>query len=182
MLWNRMAVVAALAIGTVASPALAETLRLVGDESKIEFVGRKTDGKHEGGFKKFAAKADANFEEPSESKLVMEIDAGSLWSDNSKLTNHLKNPDFFDVRKYPEIRFESTKVIPGKEGAATLVGQMKMLGKTVEVTIPVTSKVSEEQVVLEAEFSLDRTKWGMDYGSGKIDKEVSVKAHLVFAR
>src|SRR6056297_1298855 len=116
MLWNRLAVVTALALGTFASPVLAETLMLVADESKIEFIGRKPDGKHEGGFKKFAAKADGNFDEPAESKLVMEIDARSLWSDNSKLTNHLKNPDFFDVRKHPAIRFESTEVIPGEDG------------------------------------------------------------------
>ncbi len=160
----------------------AESLELNPKESKIEFVGSKPDGKHEGGFRKFEAEAVADFEEASNSSLKIAIDTASLWSDNAKLTNHLKNPDFFDVRKYPAITFESTKVIPGDEGKATIVGKMKMLDKTVVVEIPVSAEATERRLTLNADFPIDRTKWGMNYGQGKIDNEVKIKAHLVFMR
>ena len=160
----------------------AESLELNPKESKIEFVGSKPDGKHDGGFRKFEAEAVADFEETSHSSLKIAIDATSLWSDNTKLTNHLKNPDFFDVRKYPAITFESTKVVPGDEGKATIVGKMKMLDKVVDVEIPVSAEATERQLTLNADFSIDRTKWGMSYGEGKIDNEVKIKAHLVFMR
>ncbi|MEX0818184.1 MAG: YceI family protein, partial [Pirellulaceae bacterium] len=136
----------------------------------------------DGGFKKFDAKANADFEAPENSSLNVEIDTNSLWSDNPKLTNHLKNPDFFDVRKYPKITFESTKLVPGKEGKGSIIGKLTMLGETKEIKIPVKSEVTDEQIIVDADFMLDRTKWGMNYGQGKVNNEVSVKAHLVFKR
>jgi polyisoprenoid-binding protein YceI len=35
---------------------------------------------------------------------------------------------------------------------------------------------------LTAEFKLDRTKFGMEYGKGKINDEVEVTASLAFKR
>lgn len=166
----------------------AENLALDADKSKIEFVGKKTDGKHVGGFKSFKAKAVADFEQPAASKLEIVIDTPSIWSDNDKLTNHLKNPDFFDVRKHPKITFTSTKISTTGEGTAageetaTISGDLTMLGKTVPVTIPAKVDVSDEQVQITATFKLDRTKWGMNYGVGNIENDVDVKATLVFTR
>ncbi len=62
-----------------------------------------------------------DFGDPSKSSLNIDIDADSLFSDNEMLTNHLKNPDFFDVRKYPTITFESTSIEPVNEREATIV-------------------------------------------------------------
>lgn len=164
------------------SPA-AESLKFDADNSKVDFVGSKPDGTHDGGFKKVRAMAVADFDDPSASSLKIEIDTTSLWSDNTKLTNHLKNPDFFDVRKYPKITFESTEIVPGdEEGKATIHGKMTMLEKTVEVKIPVTVEADDSRVVVMASFTIDRTEWGMDYGQGRVDNEVKIKAQLAFTR
>jgi polyisoprenoid-binding protein YceI len=42
--------------------------------------------------------------------------------------------------------------------------------------------VSDSGIVLTAEFKLDRTKWGMSYGKGKINDEVDITANLHFNR
>lgn len=165
----------------------AETLKLDAEKSKIEFLGKKTDGQHVGGFKKFQADAAADFEQPAGSKLEIVIDTPSIWSDNEKLTNHLKNPDFFDVRKHPKVTFKATKIAVGAETAAgaetaTISGDLTMLGKTVPVTIPAKVNVTAEQVQINTTFKLDRTKWGMNYGVGNIENDVEVKATLVFVR
>lgn len=179
---SRLILSVALACGVTAASGFAESLTLDKKASKIEFVGRKSDGKHDGGFRKFEAKATADFQAPENSSLRVVIDATSLWADNPKLTNHLKNPDFFDVRKYPTITFESTKIVPGKDGAAKVIGKMTMLGQSRELTVPVQAQVSDQQVTLDADFALDRTRWGMDYGEGEINNDVDVKAHFVFQR
>ncbi len=57
-----------------------------------------------------------------------------------------------------------------------------MLGKTVEVTIPSMPKLTEDMLVLAANFDIDRTKWGMTYGKGKINDDVAIRALLVFKR
>ncbi len=164
-----------------AVPSFGQTLKSDKDKTKIEFVGKKTDGKHVGGFKELKAEAKVDMESPDKSSLTIEIKTDSLFSDDEKLTAHLKNPDFFDVKKYPTIKFESTKIdMQGEEG--TITGNLTMLGKTVEVKMPVKAEVSDSSLKVIADFKIDRTKWGMNYGKGKIDDDVSFKAELVFAR
>lgn len=168
-----------LACGAVRA---AEPLKLDAEKSKIEFVGKKSDGQHVGGFKQFAVKAIADFEDPSKGSLAIDIDATSLWSDSDKLTNHLKNPDFFDVRKYPNIKFVSKKIVKESETKGTITGDLTMLGQTVSIDVPVEAKKSDATVELIASFKIDRTKWGMTYGEGKVDNEVDVTATLVLQR
>ncbi len=180
-----IAIAMLLAVG-LPQLATAEQLNAVESESTIKFVGSKADGKHEGGFNKFTVNAEADFQDASKSSISFEIDAKSIWSDNDKLTNHLKSPDFFDVRNNPTITFESTEIVPGeaKEGKAkgTVKGKMTMIGKTVEVEIPITAEVNEDALHLKAEFSIDRTKWGMTYGQGKINNDVEIKVDIAFKR
>ncbi len=173
----------AILFGSVSFCQAGEILDLDANASKIEFVGKKTDGKHAGGFKKFTSKATVNHEEPEKGSLEIEIDTTSLWSDDEKLTNHLKNPDFFDVRKYPKITFKSKAILTEKEEPkAKIKGEMTILDKTVEIEVPCSVVIAEKSIEVDATFSIDRTRWGMTYGEGKIDKDVDIKAHLVFKR
>ena len=169
-------------LGLMGSAVAADTLKLDAEKSTIEFVGKKTDGAHSGGFKKFTVDPQADFEDPSKSKLSIVIDATSIWSDDAKLTDHLKNPDFFDVRKYPEIKFESTKIEPISETKANIKGKLTMLGKTAEITVPCEVAPSDTQIDLTAKFEIDRTQWGMSYGVGKINKEVPITVKFVFKK
>ncbi len=42
--------------------------------------------------------------------IQVEIDASSLWTGVEARDRHLRSPDFFDVEKFPVIRFKSTAV------------------------------------------------------------------------
>lgn len=182
MYFSSFALMAATIVGLVFPMGRVDSLTLVKEKSEITFVGKKNDGSHSGGFKAFKVDCQADFGDPSKSSLNIDIDADSLFSDNEMLTNHLKNPDFFDVRKYPTITFESTSIEPVNEREATIVGKLKMLDKSVEVKVPVKVSVSDSTVELKAEFKIDRTDWGMTYGEGKIEKEVQVTAIMTFKR
>ncbi len=168
-------------IAIFAVPGLGQSLKVDKEKSKIDFVGKKPDGKHAGGFKDFTSEAKVNMESPDKSSLTIEIKTDSLWSDDEKLTGHLKNPDFFDVKKYPTIKFESTK-IEVSDDKATIIGKLTMLDKTVEVKIPTTTELNDKSLTLKADFKIDRTKWGMNYGKGKIEDDVELKIMLMFPR
>lgn len=153
------------------------------EKSKIGFVGHKADGSHEGGFKKFELEAIADFQDPNKSSLKIDIETKSLWSDDDKLTEHLRDEDFFNVEKYPKITFESSKIVHSEEpGKSKIVGKLMMLGKTEEVEVPVDIQVTEENVKVIAKFKINRTKWGMVYGKGKINDDVDIVAEFVFGR
>jgi polyisoprenoid-binding protein YceI len=165
MKFVNLTTLAALFVLPLCSAKAVETLSLDADASKIEFVGKKPDDSHAGGFKKFNAKAVADFETPANGSLAIDIDATSLWSDDEKLTNHLKNPDFFDVRKYPKITFKATQILPSDDdGKVMMKGDLTMLGKTAEINVPCTASVGDKQIEIDATFVIDRTRWGMTYG------------------
>jgi polyisoprenoid-binding protein YceI len=171
-------------VAMVAAPlSAAEVYNVSTEKSKIDFVGKKADGQHKGGFKKVSGAAHVDSDNPTASTIKLEIDAQSIWSDDDKLTDHLKNPDFFNVRKHPKITFESTKIERVSDEEAVIVGKLTMLEKTVETRVPVkVESADEESIVLLAKFKIDRTLWGMTYGEGKINKEVELDARLVFKR
>ncbi|MEN0059400.1 MAG: YceI family protein [Bdellovibrio sp.] len=110
-----------------------------------------------------------------------------------KLVGHLSNEDFFNVTKYPTSTFKITKVTPkavaGKaakkadkkdksaaqplEQEVTVTGEFTMIGQTHPIEFP--AKIVNNQGVLtgEALVKIDRTKWGLKYGSGNFFKELT---------
>lgn len=157
-------------------PADGGEATLSPENTKIEFVGLHTDpakpDPRRGGFEKFSGKLALDGE--ALKSISFEIAADSLWSEASKLTTHLKSPDFFDTKENPDIKFESTAV-EAKEGAtATVTGNLTLHGVTKAITVPVTVSVTKEGVTLAADFKIDRTEFGMSFEPDKIDKAVSL--------
>jgi polyisoprenoid-binding protein YceI len=145
--------------------------------AKIEFVGSKPQGKHDGGFKKFSGVAEVTPDGKGLSKVTVDIDATSIWTDTGKLTNHLKSPDFFEVQRYPKAKFVSTKITTGGKGGAThtITGNLTLHGETKEITVPATIRVTAKNLSIEGGFTLDRTQFGMNYGRGKVHDDVRIK-------
>ncbi|MCA9260911.1 MAG: YceI family protein [Planctomycetales bacterium] len=161
------------------SEAPAGSIAIAPSNASIGFVGSKAEGSHTGGFKEFSGyflpPADG---EPG--KISLTIATPSLWSDNEKLTGHLKNPDFFDVPNHPEAMFESTEIKSSEDDAATheVTGDLTLLGATESITFPVTISGEGDAAALAADFTFDRTKFGMDYGQGKVNNEVQVTVRV----
>ena len=161
-------------------PATVESgsVSLLSENTKIEFVGTKPDGSHQGGFKEFSGKIAIDGK--SVKKISLEIQTASLWADDDKLANHLKSPDFFNVKEHPTASFETSKVETKDEtsGEHIITGKLTMLATTKEITFPATIKNDDGKVTLSSQFKIDRTDFGMDYGQGKVDNEVTIHVEV----
>lgn len=145
--------------------------KITGENSKVEWVGSKVTGKHDGGFKAFAGTVDLVNKKPEESKVSVDIDATSIYSDDDKLTGHLKSKDFFEVETYPKASFTSTKIVPdAAKGAGnyTVTGDFNLHGQTKAITFPARITVGDADVAVESEFSINRKDFGIVY-AGKTD-------------
>lgn len=171
---RRALFVAGLVALAAAQVVAADTYPLTGDNTKITFTGTKKKGKHEGGFKKLSGTATGD---AADLKIEVDIDTTSLWSDNGKLTDHLKAPDFFAVKDHPKATFKSTKVEKTDDGYA-ITGDLTMLGKTKPVTLPAKVSTSGGTLTLTSETKINRTDWGMTYGKGMIDDDVALKVEV----
>lgn len=105
-----------------------------------------------------------------------ELDMNSITSTDKKdtssdngLVSHLKDPDFFDVKKYPKGTFQLTKAIKvSGDTSYNITGQLTLRAITQEIHFPATIVKNGEDIKATASLSIDRTKWGITYKSGSI--------------
>lgn len=149
------------------------------DSSKIGFVGSKVTGSHEGGFKEFNGKFILVDGEPVSGEFT--IDMSSTWSDDDKLTEHLKAPDFFDVAKHPQTTFKVTGFEKAGDSTYKVAGNLTLHGVTKNITFPVNFAKAADSVKLNAEFDINRNDFDITY-PGKTDdlirEEVILKLDL----
>lgn len=89
-------------------------------------------------------------------------------SDNG-LVSHLKDPDFFDVKKYPKGTFQVTKAVKvSGDSSYDLTGQLTLRAITQEIRFPATIARQGKDLVATASVTIDRTKWGITYQSGSV--------------
>ncbi|MFT5255854.1 MAG: polyisoprenoid-binding protein YceI, partial [Candidatus Paceibacteria bacterium] len=79
-----------------------------------------------------------------------------------------KEGDFFNVTKYPTATFEVTGVTD-MDGKTIMSGNLTMLDTTQNISFPVLITNQNNMVQVKSEtFTIDRTKWGINYGSKSI--------------
>jgi len=155
---------------TPAKAAGAEKLVISPENSKVEFVAAKVTRSHNGSFKQFAGTIELAPNSIETSRVTIDIDTGSVVTDEDALTAHLKTPDFFDVAKFPKATFVSTKIEPGTKAGTTneVTGNFDLHGVKKSITFPATIHVTPESVTVDAEFSINRKDFGIVF-AGKAD-------------
>lgn len=92
-----------------------------------------------------------------------------------KLIGHLSSDDFFKVEKFPESTFKLASVTPkaGSKDEYTVKGDLTMLGKTNPIEFPAKISLDKKTLKAEGKISIERLKWGLQYGSGNIFKTLT---------
>jgi polyisoprenoid-binding protein YceI len=165
-----------------------DALPITPENSKIEFTGSKVTGKHDGGFRQFNGTIDLVNAKAEESSVSVEIEIASVYSDAEGLTEHLKDSDFFDVAKFPKATFKSTKIAADTANGTdkySVTGDLTLRGETKSVSFPATIKVSDSDVSVTTDFSINRKDFGILY-AGKADDlirdDVVIKLDLKSSR
>lgn len=169
---SRLMGAALFVLSSTASVSLAAEHKLTGENTQIEFVGTKADGQHAGSFPKLSGTFDLP-DDVTKAKMSVKIDLESLESDDPKLTGHLKSPDFFETKKYPEAKFTSKEIKKDKDHYL-VKGDLTMHGKTKEITFPAKIEKVDGAATLSSDFKINRSQWGITYGEGKIDEAVKL--------
>ena len=89
-------------------------------------------------------------QDPARSSVQVTMPLSGLDTHVPALDTHLKEADFFDAAKYPDITFRSTKVIAGaKPGELTVEGKLTAHGVTRPVTLHAHLNKIGEQPMLQ---------------------------------
>lgn len=130
-------------------------------ESTIRFIGSKVTGSHNGGFKSFSGKigaANGRIVGTPEIRIGME----SIWTDNNRLTGHLKSADFFDVEKFPVSTFTVTG-IESSGAQQKVTGNLSLHGVSKSISFPANIQIADDSVTVKAEFAINRRDFKINY-------------------
>jgi len=140
-----------------------------------------------GRFGKLAGTVELDTEHPETSKIDVTIDASSIDTREEKRDAHLRSPDFFDVEKYPNVTFTSTRVTRTDDGFKVL-GDLTMRGITKQVTLEVEdlSAPSKDpwgntRVGTSAVAKINRKDWGLTWNAALETGGVVVGEHIVIS-
>jgi polyisoprenoid-binding protein YceI len=154
------------------------------EESMVEWIGTKPTGQHNGtvmlsdGELKIADNTivGGTFTINLNSIKVLDLTDPEM---NGRLLGHLKSADFFEVETWPTAEFEIVTVDAIGDATAqpetgivpnhTITGNLTMKGVTKAVSFDAAVEMSADRITAKTvRFLIDRTDWGVNYGSNKI--------------
>lgn len=109
-----------------------------------------------------------------------------------KLVKHLKSDDFFSVEKFNSATIKIKSVSPIEDpitpGKYNVIADLTIKGITNEISFPAIVVVNAKQVIVNADFNINRTKYDVRYsstaffeglGDRAIHDEFNIKVRLV---
>jgi polyisoprenoid-binding protein YceI len=133
-----------------------------------------------GRFNDFSGKITIDKDDPAKSSFALSIPVESIDTNNVKRDEHLRAPDYFNVKQFPTLSFQSTKV-KAVDGGFEVSGDLTMHGvtKPVSFTLKGGDKVVEfpkgtQRVGLVSDFSIRRSEFGVDTEPKALGDEISI--------
>ena len=97
------------------------------------FVVSKVHGR----FTKWGGTIQFDDQQPTNSKVDIQIDASSIDTGDARRDGHLKTTDFFDTETHSQITFQSTMVEPAGNNQYRVTGDLTIKGVSKPVTLEV---------------------------------------------
>lgn len=122
-----------------------------------------------GSFDRWQGTIELDEQNPAASKVSARIESASINTREEKRDAHLRSADFFDVEKYPELTFESTKVEKVDAENLRVTGNLAIHGVTKEVILAVESlgkgkdPWGNERVAFQATTTINRKDFGLNW-------------------
>lgn len=184
-----LAVVAGLS-GAAFSAQAADTYKLDPAHTSVLFIVNHLGfSDYQGRFGGVTGELTLDREDPSASSATMTIDLNQIDSGVEALDNHMKSDDFFNVEEFPTATFTSTSVELVGDNAATVTGDLTLLGETKPLVLDVTLSgegthpmTGDEVVGFSAGGVVTRTDYGMDFLVPGVGDEVTLQISSEFLK
>lgn len=127
--------------------------------------------------------------EAQRGRIEVSIDTTSLDTGHDKMEQELKGKDFFDVARYPTLRFQSDRLVFNEQRVVAAHGTLTLLGVSQPVTLklnhfrcatnPLTKKYS---CGANAVATINRSEFGMTKYVPYVGDEVTITIQVEAAR
>jgi polyisoprenoid-binding protein YceI len=169
-----------------AAAAAARSFEVDGVHSSVVFEIRYQGiASFFGRFDKVSGSFEIDEADLSKSTFEVSIDAESVHSGNPQRDGHLRNTDFFNAKKHPQVIFKSTKVAKKGEKELEVTGDMILRGETKSVTAKVVyggtiddAHAGKRRAGLDGTLVIRRKDFGMDFALDALGDEVTIRIGL----
>jgi polyisoprenoid-binding protein YceI len=148
-----------------------------------------------GHFSKVSGALTLDESDVTKSSVKATIDVASIETRDAQRDTHLKSADFFDVEKFPEMTFRSTKVVQKSVGEGTVEGELTIRDVTKSVVFDVTGPTEQTKdpwgnlrVGVEATTKISRKEFGLTWsapleaGGVMVGDEVTITLEVEFVK
>lgn len=164
--------------------------------SKVEWVGTKATGSHNGTINITEGKLASDGKTLTAGSFVIDMNSIKAVDQdstgNAKLEGHLKAADFFEVEKYPTSKFEITAVKEAidadkqkmTDANVVISGNLTIKDVTKNISFPAKVTITDKEVTAVSEFNIDRTEFNVMFQSDEsikdkfINKAINFKINL----
>ena len=171
-------------LGIFSLPAIAAEYKVDPVHSSVSFsVNHLGASNIHGMIPDVSGKVSFDPEDPSANSLDLSVNVSSLSTFNAARDKHLAGPDFFNAKQFPTATFKSTAWKSTGDGEFEITGTLTLLGVKKSVTAKARhigfgkNRAGKILAGFEAEFAIDRTDFGMNYGvaeQGGLGREVTL--------
>ncbi len=119
-----------------------------------------------GSFTNYTLKAETNGLDFADAKIELEIDVKSINTGAVDRDNHLRAADFFDVEKFPAIKFVSKSMTKINDEEYKLTGDITIKGitKTIDFKVIYGGQIIDPWGNVRAGFTIDGSVDRFDFG------------------
>lgn len=178
------------AFGATSAALAAETYQIEKTHADLLFsIDHAGFTQKHGSFRDFDGTLQFDAAKPENSKVEVIVKTDSLDTALPARDKDVKGEMFLDTAKYPEMRFVSTKVVPGANQELRIEGNLTLHGVTKPVTLNAKlNKVApnpfdkKPTLGFSATGSLKRSDFGMDKYVPIIGDAVTIRIDVEFNR
>jgi polyisoprenoid-binding protein YceI len=190
---RKLSLTAAAAV-LAASPVVADTYVIDKSHSDASFQVRHMMSRVRGQFNDYAGSITVDPAKPESASVEFTLKAASIDTANENRDKDLRSANFFDVEKFPEITFKSTKVKAAGTDKYDVTGTLTIHGVAKVVTLPVQflgfgkDPWGNEKAGFAIDTTLNRKDFGivwnktLDSGGVLLGDEVWVSINLEAAK
>jgi polyisoprenoid-binding protein YceI len=168
-----------------AAPAAPAHYVLEPSKSLLRFSFVQAGATNSGRFGKYTADVLFSSENLAASKINVTVDITSLDTGDQERDDTLKGADLFDVKKFREARFVSTKIVSTGQARYEAQGKLTIRNVTKDVKVPITFQTKVEQVktmgYLTGRMSIRRLEYGVGQGEWKSTEWVNDDVSVTFS-
>ncbi|MET0463364.1 MAG: YceI family protein [Chitinophagaceae bacterium] len=143
-----------------------------------------------GSFNSFQVEATTTDDDFSTGAIAVTVDMSSINTNNQQRDAHLRNSDFFEVDKHPELKFTSSKIVKEDDDTFVLHGELTLKGISNPVKLDVEyngitkDPWGSERAGFSVSGKIKRSDWGVSFngpletGGMILGEEVKILAEI----